>query len=1340
MSTDAEVRPSGKSGDSSSAAEPELRKLGKYLIERKLGQGGMGAVYLARDPELRRMVAIKVLPRDKASNPILVRRFKAEAQAAAQLRHDNIVAVYDSDEDDGYLFIAMEFVEGQDLHEMISRRGTIPVKRSIEIIKHVAAALQHAHEHKIVHRDIKPSNLLIRRDGAVKLTDLGLARSVDDTIETGITRAGTTVGTVDYMAPEQARSSKAADIRSDIYSLGCTWYQMLTGHAPYPEGSLTNKLQAHAVKPIPDPSAENKHVTEGLVAVIQRMMAKKPEDRYQTPAELLADLEASSLTRAAFSQEILNAIDEESGQVATTPSKKSGDAAGRHDVEARSERVTAEEPDEPSSSRKQKKSKSSRGEKGREEEVVAVELPEESGASGSSGRSRKGPATLPPPSRRRPLEPDDERPVSPWAERMRMVAMIGGIIALVGGIAWLASGVGGVFDSRGIVLVPPVDPSTVAPVPEAAPPGVAAVTAGAGAGAVGEQLDTTTSVARVFSSGTPQTPNGTGTNPAAVGATGAGGSSGTSTTRAPAISSASLGGIRPTNPDQRPQWPSAPPAAQSAGFTVGAGSGSSHFASLNDALLKLPAEGGVIKLLGKGPFSLSLTVPLKVKRLTLLGDPAKPPLVILSKSGSDQLGHLDVQGDLEVSGVHFVADRESHPPSAPLTLIGVRDGSLSVDHSSLTLLGSGEVPITALGLQSSRTPQRLAARRTVVRGDFATAVELKSSAVDAVVDESLLVVGAGSLFRMEGASGLTDPTVTSRWLRCFASTLCTRGTLLDLSAESGFSEPPKSELVFREVLGCTGHAEPTATLLNVTDWPQQGVRDHISWTNADSSFLGFRLLLDLGAKSTFRADGADSWRQFWLKSVAAQEFVNHVWPSELAAVSAAPLQTFSRDELPNEVRQRNGRAEIPGVPIELLRLPDVVNPERLAAAARRPQPRTVIWQKPATAPPIINLREQDLGQWLAKNDWPDGFVLEVAGYGICSTTPVVIQGKKLKLIFRQLEGGPLRLMPKESGTTAAGIFDVRQGTLELVDFRMYHTIPRPRHPAWIVSGTDSVVILNGCELRGPETAVLPYQGLVRMSASAADESSTATTVILNSALFGAGPLVKCDDGGGSLFVRNSVLAADDRPLDVQLVARGNRLPFVLDVSFSTLSSAGTAIQVRGASLTSAPERQARWFLDGVVFAPPGPWRTPSGSTPTLLRVVGHVLDPLQIEWWGNQNGVAKEVRTLIDVVSPAPPRTVLTPEAWDQTWGSAHDLQLLTGTDGVVLAGAIASRADQLEPDQFLLRPACRAMVWADGGPIGANLRQLSGLGPQKIATPPANTKSTAPATPKPAPKKGVGF
>ncbi|NOX56270.1 MAG: protein kinase, partial [Planctomycetes bacterium] len=281
---------------------------GKYKILKKLGAGGMGQVYLALDTEKDRQVALKILDPEKSRVLTFVRRFQAEAEAASHLHHENIVAIYESGSINGKLFMALEYVDGIDVERLLEQKGPLSVRRSLDIVKQVARALQHAYEQGIVHRDIKPSNLMITREGLVKLTDMGLARSMDDTERTGITRAGTTVGTVDYMSPEQARDSKAADTRSDIYSLGCAWYHMLTGRPPYPEGSITNKLHAHATSPIPDPREKNPEVPEALVAVLRRMMAKSPEERYQTPAELLEDLENVSLVREEISTDLLAAL------------------------------------------------------------------------------------------------------------------------------------------------------------------------------------------------------------------------------------------------------------------------------------------------------------------------------------------------------------------------------------------------------------------------------------------------------------------------------------------------------------------------------------------------------------------------------------------------------------------------------------------------------------------------------------------------------------------------------------------------------------------------------------------------------------------------------------------------------------------------------------------------------------------------------------------------------------------------------------------------------------------------------------------------------------------------
>lgn len=277
--------------ESSGNAHANLRTFGRYVIEKKLGEGGMGAVYRAVDSNLKRTVALKILPREKAKNEILVKRFEAEAQAAAQLRHKNIVCVYDSGELDGFLYIAMEFVDGIDVQDLVMRKGGLSVKRSLDIIKQVARALEHAHEQTIVHRDIKPANLLIDRDGNIKLADMGLARSIAETEEAGITRAGTTVGTVDYMSPEQARDSKSADCRSDMYALAATWYHMLVGKPLFPDGDLLNKITAHATTEPPDPRDVRPNIPESVVQIMHKMLEKKPAQRYQTPAELSHDLE-----------------------------------------------------------------------------------------------------------------------------------------------------------------------------------------------------------------------------------------------------------------------------------------------------------------------------------------------------------------------------------------------------------------------------------------------------------------------------------------------------------------------------------------------------------------------------------------------------------------------------------------------------------------------------------------------------------------------------------------------------------------------------------------------------------------------------------------------------------------------------------------------------------------------------------------------------------------------------------------------------------------------------------------------------------------------------------------
>jgi serine/threonine-protein kinase len=284
--------------------------IGRYRVRRRIGSGGMGAVYRAVDTQLGREVALKILAPVLASQPAMLARFRSEALHASKLRHQHIVALYEFGEAKGIYFLVMEYVKGCDLHDYIERRGKLPEEEARQFTMQAAKALTLAHEHGIVHRDIKPSNLLLTREEGrpiVKLTDFGLAMTETDE-DLKVTRAGSTVGTVDYIAPEQARNSRSADIRSDIYSLGCTLFHMLAGQPPFPGGELGERLLKHVESPPPDLRTFNDQVSEGMVSVVLRMLAKRPEDRYQTPAELFEELKKLPTISVLKPREVLEAL------------------------------------------------------------------------------------------------------------------------------------------------------------------------------------------------------------------------------------------------------------------------------------------------------------------------------------------------------------------------------------------------------------------------------------------------------------------------------------------------------------------------------------------------------------------------------------------------------------------------------------------------------------------------------------------------------------------------------------------------------------------------------------------------------------------------------------------------------------------------------------------------------------------------------------------------------------------------------------------------------------------------------------------------------------------------
>jgi serine/threonine protein kinase len=266
--------------------------VGKYRVLEKIGTGGMGQVYLAEHKLMRNRVALKVLPRSKAAEPAALARFYREAKAGGALNHPNIVRVFDIDQDGDLHYLVMEFVDGVSFHDLTRMRGPLDPELTAHYIYQAASGLEHAHQTGLIHRDLKPSNLLVDRQGTVKILDMGLARFFHDDQDM-ITRKydENVLGTADYLSPEQAVDSHTVDIRSDIYSLGCTFYFMLAGQPPFGEGSVAQKLIWHQTRKPRSILEHRPDMPLDITAVLEKMMARAIVDRFQTPGELMHSLE-----------------------------------------------------------------------------------------------------------------------------------------------------------------------------------------------------------------------------------------------------------------------------------------------------------------------------------------------------------------------------------------------------------------------------------------------------------------------------------------------------------------------------------------------------------------------------------------------------------------------------------------------------------------------------------------------------------------------------------------------------------------------------------------------------------------------------------------------------------------------------------------------------------------------------------------------------------------------------------------------------------------------------------------------------------------------------------------
>jgi hypothetical protein len=288
----------------------------RYRLDEKIGSGGMSSVYRAFDPTLERWVAIKLMHRDISHDPDQLERFRREARAVAQLNHPHVVTVIDAGEDDGAPYIVFEYVEGETLKDRIRRLGRLPVSEAVAYAIEIARALEAAHASKLVHRDVKPQNVLIDPNGRAKVTDFGIARSLE---AQGLTATGRVLGTTDYVSPEQALGHEVTG-QSDIYSLGIVLYEMLTGETPFKADTQVAVAMKHVRDPLPDVQRRRPEISASLAAVVERATAKETQNRYQQVGDMVHDLEEVLAIEAARTGQT-------TGEATTVLQSLSGDTA-----------------------------------------------------------------------------------------------------------------------------------------------------------------------------------------------------------------------------------------------------------------------------------------------------------------------------------------------------------------------------------------------------------------------------------------------------------------------------------------------------------------------------------------------------------------------------------------------------------------------------------------------------------------------------------------------------------------------------------------------------------------------------------------------------------------------------------------------------------------------------------------------------------------------------------------------------------------------------------------------------------------------------------------------------
>jgi serine/threonine protein kinase len=1186
-------------------------RIGKYEVVAHIATGGMGAVYKARDTEIGRVVALKVLSPEMAAKPSSIERFRREARHAAKLRHENIVTLYEFGEANRTCFLVMEFIDGIDLFEYVSRHGALDPREALEIITQACRALDHAYRQGVVHRDVKPSNFLLTRDGErtiVKLTDLGLARQADNE-EFRVTRAGTTVGTLDYMSPEQARDSGLADIRSDLYSLGSTWYHLLAGHAPFPKGGLGERLHRILHELPADVRQFNPRVNEAMAAVVHRLLAKRPSQRYQTPAELLRDLEALQKNQPVLTpRQVLEELAQLESEQVVSPSKKS-----RRDKEGR--RTPRSTPASPSTKSEARKS--------------TAEVPVDAGEESTRSYLWYG---------------------------------VGGAAAII----VLTSLVVALLLRRGrreeplteqtpaVVPQPrllPPSPSAPPPTPQLQP----------------EPKPNNKPEERTTTAAPSKKPNWPplyrGVKEIDVAAL-------RKEIEAPWATPAASGPTVELVVGRLPEDSSGKIFRSLADACKAIPAGATGVIELRDngPFFDVPAAVSDRSVVIRAAAGYRPLLIWDVPRT--LEQRRKQDRRDTGPTGSGALVFLDVKhGNLTLQDVQ-IAFKWPDAPSAGAALLRVEDGDLTVTGCTFSVAGKPRDGLTLARFAAPLTPSLSPSRgrgqgegggrcrftRCYSRGAGVSVLDLDAPGARVLFDNCLLVGGEAPLLRVRAGNDLRT------LLSVVRSTMICAKNLLEVGASKTTDHDPAFDWLGWDVLLCRKNPEVGGELLRLRD--DISAR-HLNWRASNCLYAGWNTLL--AGKPALPASDIAAWQRQWDR-IDGDVALAEPWPTavfpELAEV---PATTYSTANSPVAYAASTGSEQLLGCDLQLL---PPARDNWLSLTFDRFAIQAPAVPDDADAPEIpvandgrfhgaaLDLNQTDLGDYLQRVQQSyrlaPRIVLRLSGNGERLTTPIRLKESSLVLYFEPPaeKAEPLVLVPAGRGPAEA-LIEVEQGNLSLINGNLrFSDAAESRVVPWLIKlrGGDLRLFRTHLEVP-PRVSGKVFRGLISLDGSGETAAERVRSCLVNESL-----LLSAHDGIGLQGIGGRVVLTQ-----TLLIASDDALRLSLDSVFSGKANVQClfdhATLAAGVAVVHAPDvKQAGPPAEPVIvqshdcgFVNPFHTRRPS-----LVRYDGQALAHGLLVWQSENDGFDGWLRFgAVPAKGPLPNK----PEkhaSWAGLWGSPN--------------------------------------------------------------------------------------